>query len=112
MIIFIVLATVFEAGCTVLTMQNNTLISNVSKKSNDSARFPAQNNITAQLNTIAGNASQMLNSTAHEVRIVVHFLNGLMKLVTDMTRDLHGSTSGTFILVMTSFSLQRIPPFL
>jgi hypothetical protein len=112
MIIVVVLATVFEAGCTVPTMQNNTIISNVSKKSNDSARFPARNNITAQFNTIPGNASKTLNSTAHEVRVVMHFLNGLMQLVTDMTRDLHSSASGAFISMMTSFLLQRKPPFL
>jgi len=111
-VIVVVLATVFEAGCTGPTTQNNIIISNASKKSNDSARFPARNNITAQFNTIAGNASKTLNSTAYELRVVVHFLNGLMHLVTDMTRDLHSSVSGTFISVMTSFPLQCKPPFL
>ncbi|HXY88207.1 MAG TPA: hypothetical protein VEG44_07185 [Candidatus Acidoferrales bacterium] len=111
-IIVVVLVTVFEAGCTRPTTQNNIMINNVSKKSNDSARFPTPNNITAQFNTMAGNASKTFNSTTHEVRVVVHFLNGLMKLVNDTTRDLHSSTSGTFISVMTSFSLQRKPPFL
>jgi len=61
MIIVIVLATVFEAGCTVPTTRNNTMISNVSKKSNDSARF-LRNNITAQFNTVAGNASNRLTT--------------------------------------------------
>jgi len=107
-IILIVLATVLGAGCTMPTTRNNTIVSNVSKTGNGSVRSPTRNNITTQFNTIAGNASKTLNSSAHEARVVLHFLNGVIQLVTDTTRDLHGNTSSTSISLMTVFPLQRV----
>jgi hypothetical protein len=86
-IILVVLAAVLEVGCTTPTTRNNTFVSNISKTGNGSARSPTLNNIIAQFNTTAGNAFKTLNTSAHEARVVLHFLNHLIQLVTDMTRD-------------------------
>lgn len=107
----VMITTALGAGCTAPTTQNNTIISNASKKSNYSARLPTRNNITIQFYNLASNASKKLNSTGHEVRVVTHFLNGLIQLVTDTTRDLHGSASSKSISLMTLLPLQRVNLF-
>jgi hypothetical protein len=49
-IVLVILVTVVGAGCTTPTTRNNTVVGNVSKMGNGSARSPTLNNITAQFN--------------------------------------------------------------
>jgi hypothetical protein len=111
--VLIVLATVLWAGCTMPMTRNNTFLSNVSEMGNGSTRSPVRNNITTQFNTLAGNASKTLNSSAHEARVILHFLNNVIQLVTDTTQDLHSNPISTSYIINDSFSTSTYQsPFL